>query len=482
MVKTALNQILENCTDESISLMDEVFLYIPEEDLVTVLEHTVSIINFKNKFNPMIPNCYNKCVMMVLKNCAKVKISLTQIMENFHKILCQNLSNMSLNQGVDQDMLEEAFKLLPFSPDILSEALENTIQISTQKISSDQAMLTVLAGLMYSLAFNKVSLEKSLFSKLLCIIEVLLVPGSSNRMTKMITTHLTEYFKSIMDAAALIGSNLITVLLRNPNEVNLKLLQTILTLEKKHLEAVKTWICQEKQQLSPIIWPMVKMIIQDRDKHVEKKFVTIVLRQVISHVEEGGAGPELLDMVRLLASLARVSRTDKQTELWVRAGASKRELTQCLEDDSPWVTRIRTEVLITLQEMSGGQDTRLMRECLLPLLSHIARSVKTEPELTAALCESVEMCQEKIENKVFLKEFQKVSSSVWPQFYRNVLKYSLRRTSTSSAVDVGALNLLGDICQFLINGDKLPEAGETYHNSIIRNNCDIVSLLFRYFV
>ena len=118
---------------------------------------------------------------------------------------------------------------------------------------------------------------------------------------------------------------------------------------------------------------------------MEKKFVTIVLRQVLGQVEEGGESPELVEMVELLASLARVSRTDKQTELWVRAAGDKRDLAQCLED-SPGVTRIRAEVLVTIQEMSGGQDTRLMRECLLPLMSHIARSIKTEPKLAAVLC------------------------------------------------------------------------------------------------
>ena len=122
------------------------------------------------------------------------------------------------------------------------------------------------------------------------------------------------------------------------------------------------------------------------------------------------------------------------------------------------MTRIRAEVLMTLQDMSGGQDTRLMRECLLPLLGHIARCIKTEPELATALCDMVNKCQEKIENKVFLKEFQKVSSTVWPQFYRNVLKYSLKPGTTSIA-PVGPLNMLADICQFLINGERLPEAG-----------------------
>lgn len=458
MLKTALNQILQNCTEESKSLLDEVIKIIPEDELGSVLEHTVANITFKNEFNPLHSNCYNECVMRVLKHSMGSTVDLTQLMEMFQKTVCLNLKTVSSDILIqDQLMLEEAFNFLPISSTLLPEAFELLVQISTQKLSSNSTLLTVLAGLMCSLAFNQVSLEKCLFAKVLCIVEVLLGPEKPDQMTKIVQ-HLTSYLTSTKEAAALVGSNLITVLLKDPNESNLKLLETILTLEKKHFEAVKTWICNEKQQLNHKVWPLVRLIIQDRDLHVEKKFVTIVLRQVMGQVEVGGESPELVEMVELLASQARVSRTDKQTELWVRAGGAKRDLAECLEADSPGVTRIRAEVLMTLQDMSGGQDTRLMRECLLPLLGHIARCIKTEPELATALCDMVNKCQEKIENKVFLKEFQKVSSTVWPQFYRNVLKYSLKPGTTSIA-PVGPLNMLADICQFLINGERLPEAG-----------------------
>ena len=62
----------------------------------------------------------------------------------------------------------------------------------------------------------------------------------------------------------------------------------------------------------------------------------------------------------------------------------------------------------------------------------------------------------KLENKIFLKEFQKISTVTWPQFYRSVLKYSLKTSSTS------ALNILTEMCQFLMNGDKLPDAETIY--------------------
>ena len=68
---------------------------------------------------------------------------------------------------------------------------------------------------------------------------------------------------------------------RNPISANMTLLETILKSDKKHFDTVKTWICQEKQQFSPKVWPLVKHIIQDQETHVEKKFVTIVLRHVV---------------------------------------------------------------------------------------------------------------------------------------------------------------------------------------------------------
>ena len=97
-----------------------------------------------------------------------------------------------------------------------------------------------------------------------------------------------------------------------------------------------------------------------------------------------------------------------------------------------------------------------MRECFIPLLHHISIHLKTNPDLVASLCQSLKLCRDKLENKIFLKEFQKISTVTWPQFYRSVLKYSLKTSSTS------ALNILTEMCQFLMNGDKLPDAETIY--------------------
>ena len=65
------------------------------------------------------------------------------------------------------------------------------------------------------------------------------------------------------------------------------------------------------------MWPLVKIILEDKEVHVEKKFTTIVVRQVVQQVEGGESSPELLEMLRLLG---RGRKTEKQLSLWGRAG------------------------------------------------------------------------------------------------------------------------------------------------------------------
>ena len=226
-------------------------------------------------------------------------------------------------------------------------------------------------------------------------------------------------------------------------------------------------MCQEKLKLDPKMWPLVKMIMQEKTLHLEKKFVTVVLRHVVSEVESGDASDQLLEIVEILSSLAQVSCSDKQTQLWTRAAGEKRDSDTCIRDDSALMTQVRTLVLTTLQSVSkGGLDTRLMRECFIPLLHHIAVNLKTRRDTVTSLCNTFTSCQEKVENKVFLKEFQKMMNSVWPEFYRSVLKNALNM-ETGGCVE--ALKLLTDICQFLNYGDKLSD-GETLYQMIISHS------------
>ena len=203
-------------------------------------------------------------------------------------------------------------------------------------------------------------------------------------------TLLTRYFQSSAPACTLVSSNLVTVLLRSPSEDHMRLVEALITGDKKHYEAVKTWVQQQKLSLNHKIWPLVRIILTDSEIHVEKKFRTIVLRQVLHQVEAGGCSPELLAMVALLAP---GRKTEKQLSLWLRAGQVSRETRL------PGHTAVHSLVLLTLQDNQGSLDTRIMRECYLPLLDHIAEGLKTDPGSVLDLCTSAALCREKIENK-----------------------------------------------------------------------------------
>ena len=172
-------------------------------------------------------------------------------------------------------------------------------------------------------------------------------------------------------------------------------MEALLRGDRKHYEAVKAWVQQQKLNLDPKIWPLVRIILEDGQQlHVEKKFRTIVLRQVVQQVEAGGCSPELLAMVSLLAP---GTKTEKQLSLWLRAAEVKRE-TQLAAH-----TEVHSRVLLTLQENKGSLDTRIMRECLLPLLDNIADSLKTDLSSVLDLCHTAALCREKVENKVSLQ-------------------------------------------------------------------------------
>ena len=117
-------------------------------------------------------------------------------------------------------------------------------------------------------------------------------------------------------------------------------------------------------------------------------------------METGDTCADVVDMVILLSQHAAVSTSDKQLEMWTRAAGDKRDTNTCIESDTWSYTRVHCHILMTLQSNSGGQDTRLMRECVIPLLHHICTHIKTEPTIASLLCETVKLCREKIENKV----------------------------------------------------------------------------------
>ena len=98
----------------------------------------------------------------------------------------------------------------------------------------------------------------------------------------------------------------------------------------------------------------------------------------------------------MISLLSPGRKTEKQLRLWERAGQVSRE------PRLPGHTAVHSLVLNTLQHNRGSLDTRIMRECFLPLLDHIAEGLKTDPGSVLELCTTAARCREKIENKASL--------------------------------------------------------------------------------
>ena len=443
------------------SQIKEILLKCDQKLLLEVLPILLDHITSKTYFNPFESRMmnYNKAVLVITEEASKLSLSLDPVVRAFEDVLKRELS--AEVESSDCESLLGLMKLLPISQETIHHVLTTLLDIPVQEINPNPTLLTILTGIWSSLSLAKMKLEEAMFSKLLCIVEVLLASEANKSMVDGIQV----YNRTMPEMSSYFGCNFVKVLLKNPIEANIELAKTLIMADKKHNDSVKSFICQEKLKLDHRVLPLVKLIMEDRSSHMEKKFITVVLRQVVGQIEAGEQSEELLDMVRVLSSQAAVTCSDKQSELWRRAAGDKRDSEQCMGEHHV-LTMLRTQVLVTLQTVTqgtGGLDTRLMRECMLPLLHHVADNIKTSPETVSTLCRTITICQNKIENKIYLKEFQKISSTLWPQFYRSVLKYSLRPSSSPSSVGCSeALALLADICQFLNYGDKLSDAETIY--------------------
>ena len=111
-------------------------------------------------------------------------------------------------------------------------------------------------GICYNLTLSSASIQEDLLAKLFCIIEVILTVE-----TEQTVLHLTRYFQSSSTACSLVSSNLVSVLLRTPSEVHMKLVEALIRGDKKHYEAVKTWVCQQKLNLSHKVGDFIKAIL-----------------------------------------------------------------------------------------------------------------------------------------------------------------------------------------------------------------------------
>ena len=120
--------------------------------------------------------------MIEILKCSNENLKLDDLLDKFADDVLK-----CLNKGgwkVDQDQLAESFKLLPLPAEKLEELLEVMTEIKVQKISSNSTLKTVITGLCYNLSLNKFPLKEELFSKLFCIIEVIITSMESEEMVR----------------------------------------------------------------------------------------------------------------------------------------------------------------------------------------------------------------------------------------------------------------------------------------------------------
>jgi hypothetical protein len=90
---------------------------------------------------------------------------------------------------------------------------------------------------------------------------------------------------------------LVVVLVKSCRPGYLTLAENLVKLDKKHLDAFKLWVCQEKHLVNEKLWP----VVQSQEFESEKKFITILLKKVVTQVETILAGS--------LSYLSIISRT-----------------------------------------------------------------------------------------------------------------------------------------------------------------------------
>merc|ERR1719233_2861853 len=431
--------------------------------LVRMLVHRLKKIGTFNPYKPS-TNLRNVLVVTVLKLAHNLNILTPAIQEEFSLATQEYLTSVGLEKvgtKLDDALLSDCFTLLPLSCQSLHE-FSSCLALATlpaNMFCSSQSMTltTVLVGVFQGLSKLQQSelmdpVNVTMVAKLTCLAEVLLDTESD---LHDLANHLTTIVKTSPAICAALSSNLVVVLVKSCKPSYLSLAECLIRLERKHLDSFKAMVCQEKHLVTEKLLPLMKVVLQSQDFESEKKFITIVLKRVVTQVENIISGKveveaDLLDMVTLLS---KNFKSDKQVELWKKAVGDKVDSVEDCLKDSADIVLLKVKILVTLQKISGSCDSRLMKEGFLPLLHHIGNLLKLGDSMEAKVthaCRAATECKDLVDNKIFSKEFGK-NSAVWQKFYRNTLKYSLKSGSSG----VAALYLLTSVCEFLMKGDKL---------------------------
>ena len=210
-IKSKLSEMLYYTNFDSCHEMEELLDNTDSEILPEILRHAVDTIANK-KADLCKENEANKCIKKVLKAAKRFNINVSSISDSFGIEVAELLKLEDENTLSSSGHIEELFRLIPLSKETCITVLNKILQVPVQKLTSINGPVSILVGACHSLAEGHHQIEDSLFVKLLCIVEVLIVPNSSS--IDPIIKSLTIYIESSPRLSSQVGSNLITVLLR----------------------------------------------------------------------------------------------------------------------------------------------------------------------------------------------------------------------------------------------------------------------------
>ena len=186
VIKSKISEILHHSGPESPEEIKQILQETQSVQLSEVLQSAVDKIAAMKDFSPFTSSSFSKSVIEILK-CSNENLNLDVLLEKFSSDVLKCLSKGGWK--VEQDHLAESFKLLALPSDKLEQLVEVLTEIKVQKISSNSTLKTVITGLCYNLSLNKCPLKEELFSKLFCIIEVLITSLESEEMVIWVANH-----------------------------------------------------------------------------------------------------------------------------------------------------------------------------------------------------------------------------------------------------------------------------------------------------
>ena len=410
-------------------------------------------------------------VLELIKIAKGVGVQAPALKEKFLKATQDVLAGTNLSTESGSSILS-CFSLLPLQEQevqdllqvlLLRPATDFTSKFPITDLFSTQRRPTVLGHMITGCVAALATLPSSSLSSssLLLLLQrscPLLELLLDTQEASSLATSLQFLLLASPSLAEALAENLALVCARQGSKKHLELLGT-LVISPRHLEAFKSWVLEEKGRMDRRFWTLVPKLFGQEEVHHEKKFVTIIVKNVVKEVEvvlKSGEPCEDQPMLQeVVQYLCQFTKSDKQLELWSKALGPRQEKQEA--PASPALLLLRWSLLSTLHRSQGGQDGRMIKEVFLPILQTLISALKPPKEgghdtsLIEQLCKAASECKASSENKTFAKELAK-GQDTWELFLRSALRYSLR---VGAGAGEAALLLLTEVATFLQSGGKL---------------------------